>query len=266
MQTPNNPVDAPVTDASQKERFGKRYLLDQIRRTPPPPSDYFAKLTALRVLLIQQCYRDGLVLDLCCGAGDFLPPVAAFADSLLGVDFSPGLIAMAGRLVQDVGVPEVCCAGGDAKHLPLQDGCAALLYSFSALYCIPDVGQAVRECARVLAPGGVALLEFGIRPSLNIAVSRAYVDSPVPCPLTLREVHRLVHQAGLTVEQDRAFQLLPLWGDRPRWLRPLLGRGFKRLAALEIAGRMLDERVSSLPLLRRFAFRHLLVCRKDPLP
>jgi len=263
MQTTNNPADGPVTDASQKARFGERYLMDQVGRTPPPPSDYFAKLTALRVLLIRQYCQGGLVLDLCCGAGDFLPPVAAFADRLLGVDFSPGLIAMAGQLVGDAGAPNVACAGGDAKCLPLRDGCVALLYSFSALYCIPDVGQAVRECARVLAPGGVAVLEFGVRPSLNIAVSRAYVDSPVPCPLTLREAHRLVRQAGLTVEQDRAFQLLPLWGDRPRWLRPLLNRGFKRLAAVEAGGRMLDERVSSLPLLRRFAFRHLLVCRKE---
>lgn len=263
MQTSHNSMGGPVTDAAQKARFGERYRLDQIGRTPPPPSDYFAKLAALRVLLIRQNYRGGLALDVCCGAGDFLPPVAAFTDRLLGVDFSLGLIAMAQRLVEDAGISNVACVLGDAKQLPLRDESATLAYSFSALYCIPDVGQAVRECTRVLVPGGIALLEFGVQSSLNIVVGRAYVDSPIPCPLPLREIYRTVRQAGFTIEQDRAFQLLPLWGDRPRWLKPLLNRGFKRLAAVEVDGRILDERVSSFPLLRPFAFRHLLVCRKD---
>ncbi len=263
MQISNKPVSGPITDAAQKSRFGGRYLLDQVGRTPPP-SDYFAKLAALRVLLIRQNYRAGLALDVCCGAGGFLLPVAPFTDRLLGIDFSPGLISMAQRLVEDVGAASVACVQGDAKRLPLRAESATLAYSFSALYYVPDVGQAVRECARVLVPGGIALLEFGVRSSLNTVVSRAYQDSPIPCHLPLRRIYRTVRQAGFTIEQDRAFQLLPLWGDRPRWLKPLLHRGFRRLAAAEVAGRMLDERVSSLPPLRPLAFRHLLVCRKDP--
>jgi hypothetical protein len=53
-----------------------------------------------------------------------------------------------------------------------------------------------------------------------------------------------------------------MWGDRPWWLKPLLHPVWTRLLAIRIKGRMLDEWISSLPLLRRFAFRHVLLCEK----
>lgn len=76
------------------------------------------------------------------------------------------------------------------------------------------------------------------------------------------EIQRLCYLNGLKIVEHRAFQLLPLWAGKPRWLWPLLHPVWKRLMSKRLAGRMLDEWISGKPLFRRFAFRQLLVCEK----
>ena len=55
--------------------------------------DYFTRLFRLRLDLIRSSYHGGTILDLCCGDGEYLPEVAAFADKLLAVDFTPEALA-----------------------------------------------------------------------------------------------------------------------------------------------------------------------------
>jgi hypothetical protein len=50
--------------------------------------------------------------------------------------------------------------------------------------------------------------------------------------------------------------------DAPKWLKPLLWSGWTRLLAKQINGKMLDEWISNLPVLKLFAFRHIFVCEK----
>lgn len=117
-------------------------------------------------------------------------------------------------------------------------------------------------CPRIGARGGVAILEFGLLYSLNTLVCKAYPELATPYHVPLRTIHKMLAYAGLTVEEDRGLQLLPLWGDRPRWLGPFLFPFWKRLLARDVRGHMLDEFVSGLWPLRNFAFRHIIVSRK----
>lgn len=227
-----------------------------------PSSEYFAKLAALRLDLVRETYAGGPVLDLCCGSGDYLLPVARFAEHVVGIDFSPELLEMARGRATAAGQRNVSVVVGNARAVPLRAESVGLVFSFSSLYYIPRLEEALGECARVLRPGGRAILEFGLLYSLNTLVCRAYPEQAAPCHVTRRRLRRALAQAGLGIETDHAFQLLPLWGERPRWLRPLLHPGWKRLLARDLGGRMLDERVSGAPLLRRLAFRHLVVCRR----
>jgi hypothetical protein len=73
---------------------------------------------------------------------------------------------------------------------------------------------------------------------------------------------RMIHDAGMRIVVHRKFQLLPMWGDRPSYLKWLMLPPVIAFMAREIGGRMLDEWVSSLPLLRRYAFRHVFVCER----
>jgi len=227
----------------------------------PVGVSYAAKITAFRRKLILESYHHGLVLDLCCGTGDFLVDIAPQVQKGIGVDFSQELVDIALSRARNQANVFFCV--GNARTIPLRTESVALLFSFSSLYYIPRVENVVTECARVLEKTGTAILEFGILHSLNTIVCKSYPDLAVPCHVSLSAACRMVEGAGLTIVDDFAFQFLPLWGRKPRWLRPLLHPYWTRLLSLETRnGDMLDQRVSSSRLLRKFAFRHIMVCKK----
>jgi SAM-dependent methyltransferase len=60
-----------------------------------------------------------------------------------------------GRAEDDARIPaNVHCVAGDARHVPLADGCADAAVMRSVLIYIPDRLAAAREIARILRPGG----------------------------------------------------------------------------------------------------------------
>jgi ubiquinone/menaquinone biosynthesis C-methylase UbiE len=219
-------------------------------------------MAAFRFNLILDSYDHGSVLDLCCGTGDFLLKVAPRVETAIGVDFSPELVNIARRRTSSQLNVSFCV--GNARSIPLKSSSIALVFSFSSLYYIPLVQEAVKECARVLEPGGTAILEFGILHSLNTIVCRSYPDLAFPCHVPLSAARRIVQSAGLTIEGDHAFQLLPLWGSKPVWLRPFLHPCWRRILQLDAGQRTLDELVSSLRVFRHFSFRHVMICTKPP--
>ncbi|MBI3637921.1 MAG: methyltransferase domain-containing protein [Candidatus Rokubacteria bacterium] len=254
-------ADLGAVDRAQQSRYRlyRPEWMDYARRDP---ADYFTKLANRRIALVRAHYRGGRVLDVCSGYGDYVLNVATFADEVIGVDFSRELAAAAAGRLGAAGHRHARVLVANARTLPLRARSIALAYSFSSLYGIPRVEDVIHECSRVLGPGGRALLEFGIEASLNTFVARALSGSAASYPVPFRRLAPIVTAAGLVIEEHHAFQLFPLWGDRPRWLWPLLHPAWRRLFAAEMAGRMVDEWLSSAPLVRRVAFRHLLVCRK----
>jgi ubiquinone/menaquinone biosynthesis C-methylase UbiE len=207
--------------------------------------------------------QGGLLVDLCCASGEHLAGLAgARQDRSVGVDFSARYLERAREVASGHGSRRTTFVQGDARALPLASGSVSLLYSLSALYAIPDAEAAIAEIGRVLATGGTAILDLGNTRSLNVWCLRYYTEWPPIQPLTLSQIRHAVGRAGLQVVRHRRYQLLPLWADRPGWLRPLLHPKWAALLKRRWRGRMLDEWVSSLPLLRAFAFRHVIVCRK----
>ena len=113
-------------------------------------------------------------LDIACGTGDFAFELARrFEDAeVLGVDLSPKMLDVARRKNAS---PRVVFAEGDAMRLAGISDCSFQLCSCAfGLRNFADRRQALREIARVLAPGGeLIVLEF-FRPcssALWLAVS-----------------------------------------------------------------------------------------------
>jgi SAM-dependent methyltransferase len=92
----------------------------------------------------------GRALDLGCGSAAVAAVLAADFDQVLGLD----LDASAVRQARARGVPVV---RGHAEHLPFADGGFACVYSYGALHHT-RLERSLPEVARVLAPGGVAVL------------------------------------------------------------------------------------------------------------
>jgi ubiquinone/menaquinone biosynthesis C-methylase UbiE len=96
--------------------------------------------------------RCGAVLDLGCGSGLFLESLARRSAVLVGIDISGRMLEKAGRRGKAMMVR------GDAENLPFADGCFDVVVSVTVLQNLPDPGRAVREVARVLKRGGLAIL------------------------------------------------------------------------------------------------------------
>ena len=254
--------DAREIEKRQLAKFRFWYTPSSGDYTRNPENSYFARLAAARLDEVKRQYRGGVVLDLCCGAGHQSFALAGSVERIVGVDFSPEMVQAARATAAQRGHANLSFCVANVRQIPLKSESVELVYSFASLYLIPGVEEVVREVARVLKPGGVAIMGFGALYSLNTLVSRAMSDTAEPCHLTVRQMTKTLTDSGLVPIHDRSFQLLPHWGNRPLWMLPLLHPVWQRIAKPMLGGRMLDERISSLPLLRRFAFRHLITSKK----
>jgi SAM-dependent methyltransferase len=97
----------------------------------------------------------GRVCDVGCGPGQIARYLAARGVDAYGVDASPAMIAAARRLN-----PALEFEVGNFLALPTRDGALAGVAAFYALiHCARgELGRAVREIHRVLAPGGHLLM------------------------------------------------------------------------------------------------------------
>jgi ubiquinone/menaquinone biosynthesis C-methylase UbiE len=257
-------IDASKIESENRAKYsGKTYSQDTICRVAAADSrDYFDVLLHVRMSLVQSHADHARVLDLCCATGDHLLAFAGYVTQGVGIDFSHPFLEKANHTKNANGFTNVAFVEANAREVPIRDGCFDIVYCFSSLYCIPRVGEVINEVSRLLKAGGKCVLELGNLYSLNTIVCNAYPELAHPCHIPVWEMRRLLRGADLTILEHRAFQILPLWGDRPRWLRPLLKPVWKRILQKQVRGKMLDEWISNLPVLKNFAFRHIFLCQK----
>jgi ubiquinone/menaquinone biosynthesis methyltransferase len=92
-------------------------------------------------------------LDLACGTGDIAFEVARRGASVLGIDITHRMIALA-RAKATPG-DRTCWAVGDMLALPVPDGHVHLVTTGYGLRNVPDLPRALSEIHRVLERGGV---------------------------------------------------------------------------------------------------------------
>jgi ubiquinone/menaquinone biosynthesis C-methylase UbiE len=90
---------------------------------------------------------DARVLDVGCGAGDNLARLRRYGGRPFGIDPSQDRVRSASTLC-----PAVVARG---EQLPWRDGAFDLVYVSHVLHHASDLHAVLRECRRVLAPGGL---------------------------------------------------------------------------------------------------------------
>ena len=93
--------------------------------------------------------RDLKALDLCCGQGNVSDALLSRGCRVVGVDFSPAMLAFARQRARTATFIEA-----DAQDLPFNDAAFDLVVSNLGVCHVPDQPRALAEVRRVLRSGG----------------------------------------------------------------------------------------------------------------
>jgi SAM-dependent methyltransferase len=132
----------------------------------------------------------GLVVDVGCGTGRTLAHLRAGrrGRSVVGVDVSETML----RTAKAAGRGGALVAG-DGCALPFRDGTASAVLAVHVLYLLPDPTAALREMARVLAPGGplvVVTTNEEDKAALHQLIADAVCDAAGAEMATSADLHR----------------------------------------------------------------------------
>lgn len=142
-------LDTPFT-AWAYDRF--RETITGALNSPDFPVEVALAQRALRVT------SGDTLLDLACGQGNFTVEWAKCtgdAGLVIGLDYSLAMLRRAVYHVQQWGLGNVLLIHGDAHALPFADGVLHKVNCSGGFHQFPDLPQALREIARVSAPGAV---------------------------------------------------------------------------------------------------------------
>jgi ubiquinone/menaquinone biosynthesis C-methylase UbiE len=98
-------------------------------------------------------------LDLATGPGNTAARIAPDVATMVAADVAPRMVARAQALFAERGLRNAVAVVAEADRLPFADGAFDLVLCHIAPHHFADVELAVREVARVLAPGGAFVLE-----------------------------------------------------------------------------------------------------------
>lgn len=212
-------------------------------------------------LVRYRLFPDARVLDIGCANGLHLIKVAPRCAAATGVDISREMLGLARARLEGEGISNARVVQMGATDLAFADASFDLVYSFSTLLLISDIERAISELARVLRPGGVAIVDLTGRWNLSQRHWNRYYRDRGHSGLrsfTRSGARDLLESNGLHVTEEIALGFLDQW----KYV-PLLGRmTWLDRVVHGTASRDLDVLVSNLPLVRRLANRWYVVCRK----
>ncbi len=126
-----------------------------------------------------------LVGDMCVGTAEIALGICGrYRDArVIGIDFSPGMMRVARRKIRAAGLEDrIELRRGDLRRLPLADGTFDAVTMSFGIRNIAERAQVLRECCRVLKPGGrLQIMEMAIpEGGLVGAVYGWYFDRIMP--------------------------------------------------------------------------------------
>jgi len=184
---------------------------------------------ATKAILEGAHLRPGMrVLDLASGVGDPALSIAEEVGSsgrVTATDLGPGMMSLAEELAHKKGLANIEFREASAEALPFPDGSYDVLTCRFGVMFFPDLPKALRECLRVLKPGGrAAFVAWGKKEQPFFTTTAGVVLKHVPVP---------------PPPPDPDGPSLFMFGERDRLRRALQAAGFSNVHEEDriIAGR-----------------------------
>jgi len=118
-----------------------------------------------RLLAIVQPQSHWQALDIATGGGHTALKFAPHVAHVIASDLTPRMLEKARRfIVEERGIDNVSFEQADAENLPFEDDRFDLVTCRIAPHHFPDAQRFVEECARVLKPDGVFMLQDQVLP------------------------------------------------------------------------------------------------------
>ncbi len=193
-------TDPPPTDAELAEAYGDWYRPHEERRFYFAADAILSRSRGLLAARIDEITPAGPVLDVGAGDGTLMDALSARGREAVGLERNPGRT--------------------DLRDEPLNEvkGEWAAVIFWHSLEHLPEPGEAIRQAARLLAPGGVLIVAV---PNADSLQARAFGDRWLHLDIPRHLVHLSTHslrrglrQDGFTVERVsyvRAGQILIGW-------------------------------------------------------
>lgn len=111
-------------------------------------------MSEIEILLLNLDFTDRRVLDIGCGTGKLTRALAGKCREITGIDIPEVIVKAA-----EESYPEnVFFKNGTAQNLPYNDESADIVIYFASFHHVPanEMGNALKECTRVLKKGGIA--------------------------------------------------------------------------------------------------------------
>ncbi len=151
--------------------------------------------------LVEDAMRDTVgekpvrvLLDIGTGAGRMLEIFAPLAERAVGVDLSTAMLAVARGRLEETGLRNIQLRQGDIYALPIERNSVDLAIMHQVLHYLDEPARALRDAARVLAPGG-RLLVVDFAPHQEEALRDKHAHRRLG--FSDEEVAGLLAQAGL---------------------------------------------------------------------
>lgn len=137
-----------------------------------------------------------LLVDIGTGTGRMLELFATRYARGIGLDINQAMLAYARAKLARAGIANAQVRHGDLYSLPLADGAADAVVMHQVLHYLSDGPRAIREAARVLAPGGrMVIVDFAPHDLEFLRTEHAHERLGFPGPL----VAQWLEEAGLEV-------------------------------------------------------------------
>jgi len=139
------------TVQSQFDPRAHAYLTSAVHAAGPD-------LERAKVLVAQVVSSGASALDIGCGGGHLSFALAPHVARMVAFDPSPNMLASVSKAAEARGLRQIEVRQGNAESLPFDDGSFPLVCTRYSAHHWTRLEAAVREVARVLAPGGHALI------------------------------------------------------------------------------------------------------------